>query len=73
MKKGYKVVTRRTLMSCNMFTLFGSVKYKVDKWVKPVKGFCPYGEGDTEIDCGRCEKTYKAHRECEIIYTTEKI
>ena len=40
-KKGYKVVTRRTLMSCNMLTLFGSVKYKVDKWVKPVKGFGP--------------------------------
>ena len=35
--------------------------------------FGPYGEGDTEIDCGRCEKIYKAHRECEITYTTEKI
>ena len=26
--------------------------------------FGPYGEGDTEIDCCRCEKIYKAHREC---------
>ena len=35
--------------------------------------FGPYSEGDTEVDCGKCEKTYKAFRECEITYTTERI
>ena len=40
-KKGYKVVMKRTLRSCSMVTLFGSVKYKVNEWVNPVKGFGP--------------------------------
>ena len=41
MKKGYKVVIKRTLMSCNMLTLFGGIKYKVNKWVKPIEGNGP--------------------------------
>ena len=40
MKKGYKVVTKRTLMSYLDFTL-GSVKYKIHKWAKPIKGNGP--------------------------------
>ena len=35
--------------------------------------FGPYGDGDTEIECGKCEKTYKAYRECTITYSTEKL
>ena len=30
-------------------------------------------EGDTTIDCRKCEKTYKAYRECTITYSTEKL
>ena len=50
MKKGYKVVTRRTLLSCNMLVTIGGVKYKINEWTKPVKGFCPLCVFDTIED-----------------------
>lgn len=30
-------------------------------------------EGDTEIDCGECEKTFMASRHCTITYSTQKL
>ena len=35
--------------------------------------FGPSGDGDTEIECGKCEKIYKVYRECDITYSTEVI
>ena len=41
MKKGYKVVIKKALLSWNVLINGGGVKYKINKWTKPIKGNGP--------------------------------